>query len=146
MLKFKNETFKIMQIADTQEGAKVSPDTLKLINAALDREEPDLVVYSGDQIWKKTSFRGNKDKVRQVLEALTEPVRSRNIPFTVCFGNHDRQVGVSNEEQFEIYKTFDGFIGESAENIDGVGNQVLEIKENGEVKYLIYLIDFRFFL
>ena len=51
MPSFKNKTFKIMQIADTQEGTKVSPDTLDLINAALDRENPDLVIYSGDQIW-----------------------------------------------------------------------------------------------
>lgn len=36
MLSFKNDTFKIMQIADTQEGRKVSPDTIDLINAALD--------------------------------------------------------------------------------------------------------------
>ena len=27
-LTFKNDTFKILQIADTQEGRKVSPDTL----------------------------------------------------------------------------------------------------------------------
>mgnify|MGYP000049031701 CR=1 FL=1 len=33
-LTFKNDTFKILQIADTQEGRKVSPDTLALINAA----------------------------------------------------------------------------------------------------------------
>ena len=37
-LTFKNDTFKILQIADTQEGRKVSPDTLALISAALDRE------------------------------------------------------------------------------------------------------------
>ena len=60
MLSFKNETFKILQIADTQEGKKISPDTLDLINASLDREEPDLVVYSGDQIWGKTTFKGNR--------------------------------------------------------------------------------------
>ena len=36
---------------------------------------------------------------------------SRKIPFAICFGNHDRQVGVSNSEQFEIYKSFDYFIG-----------------------------------
>ena len=141
MLKFKNETFKIMQIADTQEGAKVSPDTLKLINAALDREEPDLVVYSGDQIWKKTSFRGNKDKVRRVLEALTEPVRSRNIPFTVCFGNHDRQVGLTNREQFEIYKELDGFIGEDNADCDGCANHIIEIGSGEEPDFLLYVID-----
>ena len=68
MLNFKNDTFKIMQIADTQEGARVSPDTLDLINAALERENPDLVVYSGDQIWGKANFKGNRDKVKDVLD------------------------------------------------------------------------------
>ena len=119
MLSFKNETFKILQIADTQEGKKISPDTLDLINASLDREEPDLVVYSGDQIWGKTTFKGNRAAVKNSLDALTKPCRERKIPFTICFGNHDRQVGLSNEEQFEIYKEFDYFIGESVEGIDG---------------------------
>lgn len=141
MLKFKNETFKIMQIADTQEGIKVSPDTIDLINAALDREEPDLVVYSGDQIWRKSKFKGKREKVTEVLDALTKPVRDRKIPFTVCFGNHDRQVGLSNEEQFEIYRGFDSFIGESIQEIDGVANHVLEIKDGNELKFLLYLID-----
>ena len=141
MLKFKNETFKIMQIADTQEGKKVSPDTLCLINAALDREEPDLVIYSGDQIWGKSNFKGNKEEVKRVLDELTMPVRRRDIPFAVCFGNHDRQVGLSNEEQFEIYKSFDHFIGESTKGIDGVGNQCIEIWDNDELCFLLYLID-----
>lgn len=141
MLSFKNETFKIMQIADTQEGAKVSPDTMDLINAALDREEPDLVVYSGDQIWGKTSFNGSREKVTKVLDTLTKPVRERKIPFTVCFGNHDRQVGLTNEEQFEIYKSFDYFVGESVQGIDGVANHVIEIKDGDELKFLLYLID-----
>lgn len=141
MLSFKNNTFKIMQIADTQEGKKVSPDTLDLINAALEREKPDLVVYSGDQIWGKTSFKGDKSKVTAVLDTLTKPVRDRKIPFTICFGNHDRQVGLTNEEQFEIYKGFDYFIGENTDGIDGVANHVIEIKDGDELKFLLYLID-----
>ncbi len=141
MLQFKNDTFKILQIADTQEGAKVSPDTLDLINAALDKEEPDLVVYSGDQIWGKTNFKGNRDKVKKVLFELTKPVRERKIPFTICFGNHDRQVGLTNDEQFEIYKSFDFFIGESKEGIDGTANHVIEIGDGENIEFLLYLID-----
>lgn len=140
-LKFKNEAFKIMQIADVQDGTKISPDTINLINAALDKEQPDLVVYSGDQIWGYTNFRGNKDKVEKALRDITEPVTSRNIPFTICFGNHDRQVGVSNKEQFEIYKKIDGFIGEDQDGIDGCANHVIEIKDGDKIKYLLYLID-----
>lgn len=141
MLKFKNDSFKIMQIADTQEGRKVSPDTLDLINNALNREKPDLVVYSGDQIWGKHAFRGDKNAVKNTLDVLTKPVRDRGIDFTVCFGNHDRQVGLTNQEQFDIYKSFDHFVGENTEGIDGVANHILEIWDNDNLEYLLYLID-----
>ena len=140
-LKFKSDMFKIMQIADTQEGRKVSPDTLALINAAIEREQPDLVVYSGDQIWNYASFKGNESTVKSVLSHLTEPAYSRKIPFTVCFGNHDRQVGLSNEKQLEIYSSLPFFVGESAEGIDGCANHVIEIADGEEIKFLLYCID-----
>ncbi len=140
-LNFKNKQFKIMQVADTQEGKNVSPDTLALLNAAIEKEKPDLVVYSGDQIWNIASFKGNKKTVRDVLYKLTEPAHSREIPFTICFGNHDRQVGVSNEEQFEIYKTIPCFVGESAKDVDGCANHVIEIVKDNEIVFLLYCID-----
>lgn len=130
-----------MQVADTQEGKNVSPDTLNLLNAAIEKEHPDLVVYSGDQIWNIASFKGNKKTVRNVLYKLSEPAHSRNIPFTICFGNHDRQVGVSNEEQLEIYKSIPHFMGDSAEGVDGCGNHVIEIAKDGEIVFLLYCID-----
>lgn len=140
-LKFKDGRFRILMIADTQEGKNVSSDTIKLIEASLDRSEPDMVVYSGDQIWGKRNFKGNRDEVKRVLAELTKPVSDRGIPFAICFGNHDRQVGLSNEEQFEIYKELPCFIGESDEGIDGVGNHCFEIKDGDEVKFLLYTID-----
>lgn len=140
-LEFKNGIFRILMIADTQEGKNVSSDTIKLINASLDEAHPNLVVYSGDQIWGYRSFKGNANEVKRVLGELTEPVTSRGIPFAVCFGNHDRQVGLTNAEQFEIYKSFKGFIGESAPNVDGIGNQCIEIKNGDDIKFLLYLID-----
>ncbi len=141
-LEFNNDsTFKIMQIADTQDGSRISPDTINLITTAIKREKPNLVVFSGDQIWGIYNFFGNKDKIRKSLSEITKPVRDAGIPFAVCFGNHDRQVGMTDEEQFEIYKTLDGFIGEDTPGIDGCANQVIEITQNDEVKYLLYLID-----
>lgn len=140
-LKFNNGKFRILMIADTQEGNKVNSDTIKLIEASLERSRPDMVVYSGDQIWGKHSFKGDADKVKEVLSILVEPVVKRKIPFAICFGNHDRQVGLTNEEQFEIYKTFEGFVGESDDGVDGVGNHCFEIKDGDEVKFLLYTID-----
>lgn len=140
-LQFKDGKFRILMIADTQEGKKVSTDTIKLIEASLERSMPDMVVFSGDQIWGKRNFNGNANEVRRVLDEITKPVTSRHIPFAICFGNHDRQVGLSNQEQFEIYKTFDGFIGESDEGIDGVGNHCFEIRDGDDLKFLLYTID-----
>ena len=82
----------VMQIADLQEIPAISPDTLKLMNAALDREKPDLVVFTGDQIkGYGITFRGGdrKKKVEDTLHRLLEPVVRRNIPFAPLFGNHD---------------------------------------------------------
>ena len=141
MLEFKDGKFRILMIADTQEGRRVNSDTLKLINASLDEAKPDMVVYSGDQIWGKRNFKGNKAEVERVLRELTEPVSKRGIPFAICFGNHDRQVGLSNAEQFEIYEKFEGFIGKTTPDIDGVGNYCYEIKDKNDVKFLLYLID-----
>ena len=51
IMKFnKDGKFKIMQITDIQEIYNVSNDTLKLLEAAVEKEKPDLVVYTGDQI------------------------------------------------------------------------------------------------
>ena len=50
-LKFRpNGKFRIMQIADIQDTQITSKDTIELIEAALDKDKPDLVVFTGDQI------------------------------------------------------------------------------------------------
>ena len=139
-LVFHDKRFRVLMIADTQEGICVNSDTINLMNAILEKAKPDLAVFSGDQIWGNT-FKGNVDEVKRVLSELLKPVTERKIPFTICFGNHDSEVGVSKEEQFKIYKTFEGFVGESVIGIDGVGNQCIEIYDNDIQKYLIYLFD-----
>lgn len=48
-MQFKSDgTLKIMQITDMQEIPAISPDTLALLNAAVEAERPDLVIYTGD--------------------------------------------------------------------------------------------------
>ena len=102
--------FKIMQIADVQEGAKVSPDTLRLIDLALEKEKPDLVVFTGDQIYgiHPSFYVKNKTSLAEnTIRTIASAVNSKGIPFAVTFGNHDSQVGISNENQAEIYNSFD---------------------------------------
>ena len=75
--------------------------------------------------------------MHDVLFKLTEPAHSRGIPFTICFGNHDRQVGVSNEEQFEIYKSSPMFVYADAASEEDKATFCLSIED----KFLIYLFD-----
>ena len=138
--KFRNGKFRLMQIADTQEIPSVSPDTIKLISAALDSEKPDLVVFTGDQIkGYSTFFLGEKGKtnVESTLKALIKPLEERNIPFTVTFGNHDGEAALNNSEQFEIYKQSPVFVYSEPASEDDKGTFCLNI----ENKFLVYMFD-----
>ena len=149
MLKFNdNKKFKIMQITDIQEIPNVSRDTLNLLNAALDSEKPDLVVLTGDQIkGYGITYKGKGEElhnnVAKTINKIMHPITSRNIPFAVTFGNHDRQVGISNEQQFEkIYKRLPYCIYND-ENSFGAGTYNIPIYSNEENKIVfnLYLID-----
>ncbi len=129
-----------MQIADTQEIPAVSPDTIKLISAALDAEKPDLVVFTGDQIKGYSSFfLGEKGKknVEATIKALIKPIEDREIPFTMTFGNHDGEAALKNSEQFEIYKQSPMFVYADPAAEDDKGTFCLNISD----KFLVYLFD-----
>ncbi len=50
-LKFRKDgTFRVLQLADVQDGPEVSRDAIDLIEAAVAQADPDLVVLTGDQI------------------------------------------------------------------------------------------------
>ncbi len=140
ILDFKNSKFKIMQIADTQEIPAVSPDTIKLICAALDKEKPDLVVFTGDQIKGYSSFfMGEKGKTNVIstIKALIRPLEDRKIPFTMTFGNHDGEAALNNNEQFEIYKQSPMFVYSDPASENDKGTFCLSISD----KFLVYLFD-----
>ena len=145
MLRFNSDhKFKIMQIADTQEIPAVSPDTLSIINNALDREKPDLVIFTGDQI-KGYSKKFKKDPaiIESTIDILVEPIAKRNIPFMVTYGNHDAQCGVDNRGQYKFYAKYDNFISGDLRNSDDVGTADIQIYSSTEDKpvFELYLID-----
>ena len=86
-----------MQITDMQEIPAISKDTIALMERAVLEEQPDLVVYTGDQIkGYGVTYKGKGEElereVAQTIGKLLEPVTKRGIPFAVTFGNHDCQV------------------------------------------------------
>ena len=108
MLHFSNGTFKIMQIADIQEDYPVNPDTIKLISLALDKEKPDLVVLTGDQIqaYSPCYKKDGEEKIKEVIRAFLAPIEERKIPFCMTFGNHDDDGCVDKNTQYAVYSSF----------------------------------------
>lgn len=144
-LSFRNGKFKIMQIADIQEDYPVNPDTIRLIDLAVEKEKPDLVIFTGDQLqgysscYKKDTY----NRVHKVITEFITPLVKRNIPFALTFGNHDDDCAVGKNAQIEIYRSFPGCTLGKKHSKDDPGTRYLNIKDSkGEKDILaLYLID-----
>lgn len=138
-LKFNNGRFRIMQFADIQEQYRINPNTLRLMNAALDRGKPDLAILTGDQVkgYALDLMTDNRRRVEALINGFCSPFAQRGIPFTATFGNHDDQCGISNSEQFEIYKKISGFVYNEGPGPGDEGTFCLSVED----KILIYLFD-----
>lgn len=144
-LSFKDGKFKIMQIADIQEDYPVNPDTIRLIEAAVEKEKPDLVVFTGDQIQGYSSCykTDTYEKVKKVIEEFTAPISKRGIPFTLTFGNHDDDCVTSKKAQLELYASHDGYILGKAHSKEDPATHYLNIRDSKGEKdiFSLYFID-----
>ena len=127
---FKNGKFKIMQIADVQDIFPVSEDSIKLITLAIKKEKPDLVVFTGDQIYgldPRVRIGGAEKNAEKIIKAYLAPLEKNNIPFCVTFGNHDNQCGVSNARQAVFYGNSPFFVKGNRRSDDDPGTTVISL-------------------
>lgn len=141
-LQFNNDgSFKIMQIADCQDDEKPNWKMIAYLNAAIQQEQPDLIIFTGDNI------RGAKCKdindVRSAIDAILLPVMRAQIPFAVVFGNHDNEGGVSNAAQLEIYQSYANCLAADTPGLTGTGNYNLPIyaHDSASVAFNLWLFD-----
>ncbi len=71
---------------DTPLGKARAEDMARLINAALDRFQPDLAVFMGDTC---TDTDNDPEMFRAVVTRVTQPMVDRRIPFAFIMGNHE---------------------------------------------------------
>lgn len=132
--------FRVLQLADIQDGPKVSKDTIRLIEASLDAARPDVVIFTGNQIagyddayrdtfrkrqWEPTrrgKIERTRAKVRAGISAFLQPLIDRGIPFAVTYGNHDAQCGLSPAELDALYREFPGCINPPCNMDDSAAN------------------------
>jgi predicted MPP superfamily phosphohydrolase len=133
-----DKKFKIVQFTDTHIKAEdpKSEAAFKTIAEVLDKEKPNLVVFTGDVVTGKPVDKG--------WEMVTKPVIERKLPFAVVFGNHDDENGMSRAQISELLVKMPGCLFvPKVENVFGFGNYVLEVKAstgNGN-SALLYCMD-----
>lgn len=156
-----NGKFKIVQLADLHMGVgkgkcideyppspdgvkcEADPKTIKFINKVLDIENPQMVVFTGDQVMGDKSL---QDSETTLLKALS-PVIERGIPWALTWGNHDDEGSLSRWQLSELvsklpFTLFEFSEFDTHDNIFGVGNYFKQVKDDqGKPLITFYFLD-----
>ena len=142
--------FTVMQISDIQECGALHPRGLRLLEAALDREKPDLVVFTGDQVkgyspaLRLAPPERRRALIARTIRGITAPLEARGIPFTFTFGNHDHDAPLPGDEQVRLYQSGALCLAqESPAGVPGFANHALPVLDSQGEKaaLLLYMLD-----
>ena len=126
--------FDIMLVADPQDGFPIEEDFKNAFNQALDKAEPDLVIFLGDIVMGAET---DEDYWKGYADLL-QPLVDRDIPFTLVFGNHDDQDSNKNstkDDKLAKYMEFDNCLAYDADPaLHGSGTHNLEILSSDGTK------------
>ena len=99
--------------------------TSTLLAKVLDAEQPDLVVFTGDQL----NGQGTSWDAKSVLAKFAKVVTQRKIPWASVFGNHDEEDGDAKRDQIRYLQGLPySLVQAGPADIHGVGNYVLKVK------------------
>lgn len=135
--------FKILHITDIHDVEPIMDDdeireipdnkdkeTINVIEKLVAKTNPDLVVFGGDNVsgyWEEFTY----DYIQSTIQKITAPIRERNIPLCVVFGNHDGELGFHTEFQMMQYMEYDNCRSNlNDENVYGCGNCLVTIKDS----------------
>ncbi len=118
----KDGKFTIVIFADSQDDEKLEATTTALMETAIQKEKPDLVVFLGDN-----TVATGKKKQTKAIEALLQPCLDSKTPFAIIFGNHDQENKVSKEDLLKIYRKYGCLTYDADPSIYGCGNCNLPI-------------------
>lgn len=132
--------FRILVLSDIQ-AAQIMPIVKERIQILVDRENPDLVLFCGDNI-KGKAF-SEIDALQKYLADMVEYVESKQIPWAHVYGNHDAEsIQLSKEEQEEVYESFEYCLSKKGD-VTGVGNYVLPIlkSDSDDIVFNVFGLD-----
>ena len=139
--------FRILHITDIHDVEPIMDDdenreipescdkeTLNVIEKLVEKTNPDLVVFGGDNIsgyWEEFTY----NYVQSTIQKITAPIRKRNIPLCVVFGNHDGEAGFHTEFQMMQYMEYENCRSNLNDaDVYGCGNCCITVKDSSGKK------------
>ncbi len=133
----KDSTFKIMQFTDIhwESGKPENATVISMMESVLDKEQPDLVVFTGDIVTSGDPKKGWRD--------VSAPVIERKIRWIATLGNHESEGNTARNEIYRILKSIPLNVNSAtADNIFGFGNFYLPISSNkNKQAAILYFFD-----
>lgn len=135
-------SFKILVLSDIHgQSRTLNAETKNNIKTLVDRENPDLVIFDGDNTWQISSERVLKECIGDIVGYIEE----RQIPWAHTYGNHDAEGGnVPKEKQQKIYESFDYCLSKAGDsNLTGVGNYLLPVyrSDSDQIAFAVWALD-----
>lgn len=129
------EEFKILQLTDTHLQSEEQLDYAReSFKELIDASSPDMIVFTGDFIWKKHT----KELLPKVLAMIDE----FEIPYAFTYGNHDLEGNAKVKDFLKAFKKSKyGIYQRGPKNITGNANYSINIRQNGKIVYTLMMLD-----
>ena len=137
-----NGNLRIMHVTDNHLDTDNVEDTVWLLGEACDREQPDIVVITGDNV----DNIGDKECTKYLIGELMGVFDERDIPVAVTFGNHDseNENGFTREELMAYYNTFDCSVSvDDGELLSGCGTYNVPVlaSDSNKIAFNLWVFD-----
>ncbi len=137
----KNGKLKVMHLTDTHLEDDNIEASVWLIANACDRENPDVVVLTGDNVCNDD----DPNKTKAYIDKLMSIFDERKIPVAVTFGNHDSECGtMTREELMAYYNTHPSSISvDDGEELSGCGTYNVPVmsSDGSTLKFNLWVFD-----
>lgn len=134
--------FRILQLTDIHFSLATNfAEEWDYFDRLIAQANPDLIVMTGDMFMNASA--DVVDKLYSYIDGQKNRL-DNPIPWTVAFGNHDRQ-GFYTPQFIEGQVTYDQYANslyvDPDDNINGHGNHYINIVSGGSVRWQVFMID-----
>ena len=141
-----NGEFTLIQITDIQENTEVHETTLALIAKAMNKYNPDMVVFTGDNVEAGM----DQNEFKTAVDQFMVPIINAGVRYAVTFGNHDDEDKSIVNTAWDKQSQYNYYVGKSSLAIDfdepglsGVGTGAIPIysHDGSRVAFCVFPID-----